>query len=396
MSEDNKLDQLWKKIKSNQEAYDRKLKSGLYGAVSWSAAARSENSEPPTTDFTDATIGFVGKNLENGRFAEENLSGANFSVANLTNVDFSNANLTNVDFSGANLSGANLSGSDLTGAVLSGAVLHKTNFTGAKMHGVKLVDADLEDAILLDIDIDNIGLEELQSLIEYIAKYYPHKLNLTKINLTLLNLAQIDLRGVNLRGVDFTGCDMTGVNIAELDLSECIITPQQIAQALGRVPSREELAKILAPKNKTKSGFKGIDFTNLFLDDGKAWGITDTINDKGISIDQLIKIGKKIFGKGKKPQVKDEDALNDVKQHQEIQAKSHNEELRKIIEERKQHELTARRQMKEKIIQQNQQTAVNTAQVVTPTNEQSAPLKSDTKKSGGNAPVMISEKGRDR
>ena len=393
MSEDNKLDELWKKIKSNQEAYDRKLKEGLSGSVSWSAAARLDSEEPTVTDFSSATIGFIGKNLENGRFANENLSGANFSVANLTNVDFSNANLTNVDFSGANLSGANLSGADLSGAVLSGAVLHKTNFTGAKMHGVKLVDADLEDAILLDIDIDNIGLEELQSLIEYIAKYYPHKLNLTKINLTLLNLSQIDLRGVNLRGVDFTGCDMTGVNIAELDLSECIITPQQIAQALGRVPSREELAKILAPKNKAKSNFKGVDFTSLFLDDGRAWGITDTIRDKGISIDQLIKVGKKVFGHGKKPKVKDEDALNDVKQHQEVQAKSHNEELRKVIEERKQQELTARRQMKEKIIQQNSQMAQNEPKVQT----RAAPVNTKTKKkTPQERPLINQEKGRDR
>ena len=47
-----------------------------------------------------------------------------------------------------------------------------TNFTGAKLNGVKLSEADLEDAILLDIEIDAMGIEELQELIEYIAKYY--------------------------------------------------------------------------------------------------------------------------------------------------------------------------------------------------------------------------------
>lgn len=339
MPEDDKLDQLWKKIQRSQEEYN-KFSSDI-DSVSWSAAARCD-------DELSNSIGFVGKNLENGHFAGENLHDANFSVSNLTNVDFSNADLRGVDFSGANLTGANLSGADLSGAILAGSVLHQTNFTGAKMHGVKLVDADLEDAILLDIDIDNIGLDELQNLIEYIAKYYPHKLNLRKINLTLLNLANIDLRGVDLRGVDFTGVDFTGVNIAELDLSECIITPQQIAQALGRVPSREELARILAPKKKKKN-WKAFDLTKLFLDDGKPFGYWDATKDKGISIEELLKLGKKIFGKGKKPGVKDEDALADVKNQQEIQAKSHNEELRKIIEERKQKELANRKQMKDMV-----------------------------------------------
>ena len=344
MPDDDKLDLLWKKIQQNHGMRERT-------EVSWSAAARpdgaaegSNKNEPPLGE-----IGFVGKNLENGHFAGEDLRNANFSVSNLTNVDFSKANLQGVDFSGANLSGANLSEADLSGAILSGAVLRKTNFTGAKMKGVKLIDADLDEAILLDIDIDDIALEELQELIEYIAKYYPHKLNLRKINLTMLNLAKIDLRQVDLRGVDFTGVDFTGVNIAELDLSQCKITPQQIAQALGHVPTHQELARILAPKNKKKE-WKGIDVSKLFLDDGRPFGFWDATKDKGISIEELLKLGKKVFGKGKKPQVKDEEALADIKSQRELQAKSHNEELRKIIEERKSKELANRKQMKEQSV----------------------------------------------
>ena len=73
---------------------------------------------------------------------------------------------------------------------------------------------------------------------------------MAKMNLTMLNLAKIDLKNVNLRGVDFTGVDFTGVNIIGLNLSECIITPQQIAQALGHVPNRAELAQLLTPRKK--------------------------------------------------------------------------------------------------------------------------------------------------
>ena len=346
----SKLAAIRSKIEENQKSYE--LMRDGEASSSWHAVSQSSDDTIGRSNFMNS-IDFVGKNLENGKFAHENMQNANFSVANLVGVDFSGANLQGVDFSGANLTNANLSGADLTGAVLSGAVLHGTNFTGARLNGVKLSEADLEDAILLDIEIDALGIEELQQLIEYIAKYYPHKLNLAKINLTLLNLSKIDLSQVNLRGVDFTGCDFTGVNIVGLDLSECTITPQQIAQALGRVPGKDELAKILAPKKKTQKSANGVDFTSIFLGDGKEFGVWDFSKEKGISIENLLKIGKKVFRNGaKKPEVKDEEALKNIKSEYEMQVKSHNDELRKIIEERKQKELEARHAMKKEFQQE--------------------------------------------
>ena len=346
----SKIAEIRSKIEENQRSYEKMR--GESSESSWHAVSQNSDDVIGRTSFLNS-IDFIGKNLENGKFANENLQNASFSVANLTGVDFSGADLRGVDFSGANLTDANLSGANLSGAILSGAVLHRTNFTGAKLNGVKFSEADLEDAILLDIEIDALGIEELQELIEYIAKYYPHKLNLSKLNLTLLNLQRIDLSKVNLRGVDFTGCDFTGVNIMELDLSECIITPQQIAQALGRVPGKEELAKILAPKKKKQKGFDGIDMNSLFLGDGKEFGVWDVVHDKGISIESLLKAGKKVFRRGaEKPQVKDEEALKNIKSEHELQVKSHNEELRKVIEERKRKELEARQAMKKEIQQE--------------------------------------------
>lgn len=350
ISHNSKLATIRSKIEENQKSYEQMRDGGAMR--SWRAVSQNDGGNVGRSSFLNS-IDFVGKNLENGKFANENLQSANFSVANLTGVDFSGANLQGVDFSGANLTGANLSGADLSGAILSGSVLHGTNFTGAKLNGVKLTEADLENAILLDIEIDALGIEELQSLIEYIAKYYPHKLNLAKMNLTLLNLSKIDLSQVNLRGVDFTGCDFTGVNIVGLDLSECIITPQQIAQALGRVPGKDELAKILAPKKKVQKNFNGVDMTSIFLGDGKEFGVLNFANDKGISIETLLKVGKKVFRNGaKKPEVKDEEALKNIKSEHEMQVKSHNDELRKIIEERKQKELEARKAMKKEFQQE--------------------------------------------
>ena len=343
MSDGAKLGDIRARIKDNQDKFDRELHDEIRGDSAWHMVSKQTNSSNKNI-FDDDKLRFVGKNLENGKFAGEDLRGANFSVANLTGVDFSGANLTE----------ANLSGADLSGAILSGSVLHRTNFTKAKLHGVKFIDADLEDVILLDIDIDVIGIEELQSLIEYLAKYYPHKLNLSKINLTMLNLAKIDLSKLNLRGVDFSGVDFTGVSLVGLDLSETNITPEQIAQALGRVPGKEELARIMAPKKKKNNSFNGLDMTELFLGNGREFGVLDFSKDKGVSIDTLLKMGKKVFGSGKKPEVKDEKALENAKSEQELKAKSHNEELRKIIEERKQKELAARKAMKENVENEQQ------------------------------------------
>lgn len=333
---------VWKsKIKQYSDGSASVLPKG--DNYSWNAVSMAIDREgaPENSEFD-----FIGKNLENGKFSGENLEGATFSVANLTGVDFSGANLKGVDFSGANLTDANLEGADLSGAVLSGSVLLRTNFTGAKMHSVRFTDADLEDAILLGIDIDDIGLEELQSLIEYLAKYYPHKLNLTKMNLTMLDLTKIDLTRVSLRGVDFTGCDFTSVNILELDLSECIITPEQIAQALGRVPGKEEMARLLAPKKKNLGKKQALDLSKIFLDDGREFGVLDLINGGEISIDSLLKAGKKIFRHAERPPVKDEDALKNIKSEHELEVKNHNQELRKTIEafkERKREEFAEKR-----------------------------------------------------
>ena len=344
----SKIDNIRSKIQESRAASASSYSIGDAKSV-WRAVSNATDNDVGRGTFLNS-IDFVGKNLEDGKFANESFKNANFSVANLTNVDLSGADLQGVDFSGANLTNANLSGANLSGATLSGSVLHGTNFTGAKLNGVKLQDADLENAILLDIEIDELGIEELQALIEYLAKYYPHKLNLAKMNLTLLNLAAIDLSKVNLRGVDFTGCDFTGVNIMELDLSECIITPQQIAQALGHVPNKDELARIMAPKKKAVKSFNGVDISDIFLGDGREFGVLDFANDKGISIESLMKLGKKVFRRGaEKPQIKDEDALKNIRSEQENKAKSHNEELRRIIEERKRKELEVRVAMKQEL-----------------------------------------------
>lgn len=316
--------------------------SGDDGEVSWSAVS----GQSLLGNAGGGTIDFTGKNLEGGKFAGENLENASFSVANLTGVDFSGCNLKEVDFSGANMSEANLSGADLTGAVLSGTVLKNANFSGAILNGVKLSEADIEGALLLDITIDELGIEELQALIEYLAKYYPHKLNLTKINLTLLDLSKIDLSKVSLRGVDFTGCNFTGVNIVGLDLSECKITPEQIAQALGRVPNAQELAKLLAPK-KPQAKKLNIDLEGLFFGRGQ-FGVIDTTKHKGISIEQILKVGKKVFRSGApKPPVKDSEALDHIRGEREAEVKSHNAELRAAIEARKKEMLAQMEQEKQ-------------------------------------------------
>ncbi|MBP5698425.1 MAG: pentapeptide repeat-containing protein, partial [Alphaproteobacteria bacterium] len=228
----------------------------------------------------------IGQNLTGSDFSGQSLVCQDFSAANLQDANFSQANLSGTDFTGADLSGADFSGADLSYSIFANAKLKGVNFTGANMEGVILRDADIEDAILMDINIDELAIEELQALVEYLAVYYPHKLNLQRINLSLLDLTRVDLRWVNLRGVDFTGINMTGVNIMELDLSECIITAEQIAQALGRIPSAEEFKQMRKPKNKKKAKPFYIDFSDLFSD-GNFEGWID-LTKSSISTDELV------------------------------------------------------------------------------------------------------------
>lgn len=309
------------------------------GGGGWHAVSLSEEDEE---DLPLLNIEFNGKNLENGEFDHENLQDANFSAANLTGVNFSGSDLRGADFSGANLTNTDLSGADLSGAVFSGAQLIGTNFTGAILKNAVFTDAFFQNAILLDLEIDDITLEELQQLIEFVAKYYPEKLDLTRINLTMLDLKKIDLTKVSLRGVDFTGVDFTGINILELDLSECIITPEQIAQALGYSPSAAELKRILAPKTKKGRSGLNIDFTDLFLNGGKQFGVINVAGFKGMDVNKLVKIGQQIHkameSKDKAP-VEDKDTLEYIRR----QNRANKEELRQVIEERKRRELANRR-----------------------------------------------------
>lgn len=307
-------------------------------SLSWKAVSQITDKQE-TSLKTAAPFNFCGKILRGGKYAGEKLAEANFSGADLKETDFSKADLHGADFSGSDLSGADLSDANLDGAVFTGAKLRGTNFTGAKMNGVVLVDADIQDAILLNVQMDQLALEELQALVEYLAVYYPHKLNLSRMNLTMLDFKRIDLSRVNLRGVDFTGVDFTGINIFELDLSECIISPEQIAQALGRVPTPLELKKILAPKNKARKNFKGIDLDQFFHPVGQ-WGVWDLSKHPGIAVADILNAGKAIYRAFAQPDnPSDEQILAKFQegheQKQEEMAKEHNNEVRKIIEERK-------------------------------------------------------------
>ena len=294
----------------------------------------------------------IGQSLIGGDFEGANLAGADFSAASLQDSNFRNAKLSGADFSGADLSGSDLSGADLSDCIFAGATLKGANFTGANMEGVILRDADLEDAILMDIQIDELGIEELQALVEYLALYYPHKLNLLRINLSLLDLRRINLKNVSLKGVDFTGVDFTGVDISGLDLSECIITPYQISQALGRMPDADELKRILAPKKKNKKGKPFyIDFSEL-LSNGHFTGWID-LTKGSISTDQLVKAFLKVKGAlSRKPVEKDEVIFEKAKEFYaervESERKAHKEEQIKNIEERKNKMLEEQQQGQEK------------------------------------------------
>lgn len=353
MDDDKKsLENIMNKIKSSKQAYEKSVLSEDDMTFEWTAVSKNERTVSQRLD--ESIIEFSGKKLADGQFAKENMENANFSCSDMHGANLAGANLRGVDFSGANLEDADLSGADLTGAVLAGAKLKNANFTGANLSGIKFEDVDIEGAILLDIKIDELMLEDLQALIEYLAKYYPHKLNLALINLALLDLSKIDLKNVSLRGVDFTGCNMTGVNIMELDLSDCIITPEQIAQALGRVPDALELKRILAPKKKAQKKGWNLDMEDFF-NNRKEFGVIDTTRHKGTSIAQMMKMGQKLMkklGYGEKPEPTGEEIMDQIREEKSAKEKDHNAELREIIEARKREALAKREEAKRMEIEQ--------------------------------------------
>ena len=310
---------------SNSFSTEEKLEKN----VAWKAVSK-ENEE----DVEDLSFMYIGKNLQGSNHSGENLINANFSGSNLQEINLKGAKLNNADFTGADLSGADLSNADLSGADFTGAKLVGANLSGAKMHGVTLKNADLQDAILTDADLDNLSLAELQELVEFLAAYYPHKLNLSRLNLALLDLKRIDLSKVNLRGVDFTGCSFFGVNIFELDLSECIISPAQIEQALGHQPTPAEISKLLAPKRtKSKKSRGGFDIEEFFRG-GKSRLDIDVTN-YSVNAQKLLDSGKKIIREIKN---------SDTKQEEKINKNDNNEELRKSIEQYKREVMEQRKE----------------------------------------------------
>ncbi len=337
------IDALRQKVKTARQDEDFDVDKLYENNFSWAAISEvtikegDDKAPPKMIRRKGAGENFSGQILTGSKHAGENFKNADFSGADLRDSDFKGANMEGADFSSADLSGADLSDAILNQAVFSGATLRGTNFTGAKMNGVTLKDADIQDAILLDVEMDQIALQELQELVEFLAQYYPHKLNLRRINLTLLDLSRIDLTQVDLRGVDFTGCNFTGVNIYELDLSECIISQAQIEQALGRPVTPKELKEILAPKKKKKK-FKGLDLTQFFFAVGPA-GVWDASKHPGIRIEDIMRAGKKLYDAFLKRRDSDEEILekfhNRGIKSEEDKIKERHERMRKQLEEKK-------------------------------------------------------------
>ncbi len=286
---------------------------------------------------------FNARTLRACDYEKENFENADFIGADLSEGNLKNANLKGADFSNADLSGADLSGADLEGAKFSGANLMHTNFSGANLKDVFFDCADLGDAFLLDMGMDDISIADLQEFVEFLAEYYPHKLDLTRLNLTLLDLSRINLKDLDLRGVDFTGCDFTGVNIYELDLSECIISPAQIEQAIGHKPTPEELKQILAPKKKKKKK-RGIDLTEFFFPRGPV-GVWDTTKYPSIRISDLMHAGKKLYRAFLGRQDTDE----------EIMEKFHNRHKKTSEEIWKEYETSKREELEEKLYQKHKE-----------------------------------------
>ena len=181
------------------------------------------------------------------------------------------------------------------------------------------------------------------------GKMYSKIILITDINSKIpVMVERTRVRGI-LSGDNTTVPKMIFIPLsAKLTVGDRIITPQQIAQALGRVPTPEEMKMLLAPKKKKgEKGKVGIDMMSLLRDDGKEFGTWDALHQEGISIKQILEAGKKIFRRdAKRPPVKDSKILEEVKSAQQKAADENKAALRRQIEEHKRQELENRRSKK--------------------------------------------------
>ena len=119
-----------------------------------------------------------------------------------------------------------------------------------------------------------------------------------------------------------------------MDLSECIISPAQIEQALGHQPTMEEMKKLMAPKSgKAKNKRGGFDFEE-FLRGGRSRLDFDA---RGASVDtkELIESGKKLYKELTQKEEKKETKEDNT------------EEVRKSIEQYKREVLEQRKEQQE-------------------------------------------------
>ena len=114
---------------------------------------------------------------------------------------------------------------------------------------------------------------------------------------------------------------------------------------MGRNPTRDEMMQLLMPRKKEGGKeWSGIDWESFFRG-GEDYSIWDATKDKGITIEQILKTGKKVFRKeAGKPKLKDEQIVEQVKTEQKNKDLERTEKIRESIEKNRQAVLEARKE----------------------------------------------------
>ena len=110
--------------------------------------------------------------------------------------------------------------------------------------------------------------------------------------------------------------------------------------------TKETGARIEVFLLESKGGkeWSGIDWESFFRG-GEDYSIWDATKDKGITIEQILKTGKKVFRKeAGKPKLKDEQIVEQVKTEQKNKDFERTEKIRESIEKNRQAVLEARKE----------------------------------------------------
>jgi uncharacterized protein YjbI with pentapeptide repeats len=196
--------------------------------------------------FVGRRVGGVRANLKKAE-----LAGLDFSKAQLQTAVFAGSDCRRAKFVGCDLSHADFFGAALEDANLSWALLKCTDFRGAvlrnaRLNGSNMSQSDLRPGIWMDMsehlnedqqtvtrvsDLSNASLQSANLSSARLTHALLQNADLSNADLSDSDLSFAKLKNANLANANLTNANLSKTLLKGADLSNCIVTVQQIEMA---------------------------------------------------------------------------------------------------------------------------------------------------------------------